>query len=750
MIDGRLYAPGQRLKLADAAFPPCTLAAVEPYKVLLDVQGKRVELVYENRRQAEPQAGPLRRAAPSIKPGPSSPPTPTAPPQGGAGDAAVIPAHHAYRRRTNARPALDRAIAGRARDAGHEEARRAPRGQAKDRSPLEAILVKKGLASEEQIAAAYARYLMVPLMSSAAEGELDPSLAGCCPKSSAATIAGAGGARRRDAGRGLRLAGRMLVVDELQLLTGMTDPPADRARCRWCGLIEALYSGRSAAGVRRRRRRNSRKAEEEEQQATAATHDDEILELDRPPPPGQDGRIIRMVNQILEQALRIGASDIHLEPFEDSCAIRLRVDGVLRELTPPSRSLFVPIVSRFKILAKMDIAEKRVPQDGAIALKSGDKRVDLRVSTVPTVYGEKMVMRILDKGAIPIELTGLGFDERQSKDLIESIQMPHGLMLVTGPTGSGKSTTLYACLNLLNEPDTNICTVEDPVEYKFKGMNQVQVKSQVGLTFASALRAFLRQDPDVIMVGEVRDQETAQICLRAALTGHFVLSTIHTNDSLSAVNRLQDMGIEPFLLASTLRVLEAQRLIRRLCKECKEPYECDAETARGTAWRSGATLYRPKGCDQCRGTGYRGRIGVFEVVRITARMASLIQTRAPLPELRTAAREQGMKLLADSGMDKVRRRNDEPGRGAHRGHERGGVERDGNHAARNALPNACRFFCEPHRVADSLLPSDGPAVPARRSFDISLGGVGLATAGLPASAASAVRVGLPPQGTPAA
>ena len=248
----------------------------------------------------------------------------------------------------------------------------------------------------------------------------------------------------------------------------------------------------------------------------------------------------------------------------------------------------MPIISRFKILAKMDIAEKRVPQDGAIACETGDKRIDLRVSTVPTVYGEKMVMRILDKGAIPIELTGLGFDERQSKDLIESIQMPHGLMLVTGPTGSGKSTTLYACLNQLNEPDTNICTVEDPVEYKFKGINQVQVKTQVGLTFAGALRAFLRQDPDVIMVGEVRDQETAGICLRAALTGHFVLSTIHTNDSLSAVNRLTDMGIEPFLLASTLRVLEAQRLIRRLCKECREPYECDAGDGEAARTRGGA------------------------------------------------------------------------------------------------------------------------------------------------------------------
>src|SRR5512135_3883493 len=204
-------------------------------------------------------------------------------------------------------------------------------------------------------------------------------------------------------------------------------------------------------------------------------------------------------------------------------------------------------------------------------MKSGEKWVDLRDSTVPTVFGEKMVMRLLDKGAIPLKLTGLGLDERQSTDLIESIRMPHGLMLVTGPTGSGKSTTLYACLNILNEPKTNICTVEDPVEYKFKGMNQVQVKAQVGLTFASALRAFLRQDPDVIMVGEVRDQETAQICLRAALTGHLVLSTLHTNDALSAITRLTDMGVDPFLVAATLRLVEAQRLVRRLCPECKEP-----------------------------------------------------------------------------------------------------------------------------------------------------------------------------------
>src|SRR3972149_2075281 len=244
-----------------------------------------------------------------------------------------------------------------------------------------------------------------------------------------------------------------------------------------------------------------------------------------------------------------------------SCLFCPRERGVRRnphETAPPPQTLFTAIVSRIKVLSKMDIAEKRMPQDGAIALKTGDKRVDMRVNTVPTVHGEKVVLRLLYRSAIPIELSGLGLDQRQSADLTEAIQMPHGLMLVTGPTGSGKSTTLYACLNLLNRPEENICTVEDPVEYKFTGINQIQVKSQVGLTFANALRSFLRQDPDIIMVGEVRDAETAQICLRAALTGHLVLSTLHTNDALAAVDRLQDMDIEPFLLAFPLRALGAQ------------------------------------------------------------------------------------------------------------------------------------------------------------------------------------------------
>jgi type IV pilus assembly protein PilB len=528
--------------------------------------------------------------------------------------------------------------------------------QGTDGGSIEQTLVQRTLATDRDVAQAYCDFLKVSFFEPPATGPaVDRDLSRLLPEKLCRDqlIVPIG----RDAVLDVAFVSpyEMLVIDELQLITGMTVRPWISTRAIIEGLIEYLYNADGAASDFSVSSGNFEQMPEEEESGRADTsRDDEILHLDQPPPPGQDGRVIRQVNQILEQALRTGASDIHLEPFETECKIRLRVDGILHELSPPTRAQFIPIVSRFKILAKMDIAEKRVPQDGAIALKSGEKRVDLRVNTVPTVYGEKMVMRILDKSAASHQLVNLGFDERQSRDLIESIQMPHGLMLVTGPTGSGKSTTLYACLNQLNEPDTNICTVEDPVEYKFTGMNQVQVKTQVGLTFASALRAFLRQDPDIIMVGEVRDQETAQICLRAALTGHFVLSTIHTNDSLSAVSRLQDMDIEPFLLAATLRVLEAQRLIRRLCKECKQPFDCPADLAELHGFDVGQTIYRPGGCNACRGTGYKGRVGIFEVVRITNELGELIQNRTPLPQMRAAAREQGMKLLADSGLDKVR------------------------------------------------------------------------------------------------
>jgi type IV pilus assembly protein PilB len=530
--------------------------------------------------------------------------------------------------------------------------------QQKEKLSIEEILIRKGLANERDIAVAYSEYFLIPFFDPEVNRHpVDPKLAQLlseklCRDHLVAPVA----ARDKTLDVAFFTPNELHIVDELQLLTGLTVCPLIASLSTIDGILGSLYEdsawpgndgGNDAADF-------EELDVDEELDGEGARDDEELVHLDQPPPPGRDGRIIRYVNQVLEQAFRAGASDIHIEPYEDSCRVRLRIDGNLNEIAPPPQSLYTAIISRIKVLSKMDIAEKRVPQDGAIALKSGDKRVDVRANTVPTVYGEKMVLRVLDRSAIPLQLSDLGLDERQSNDLAESIQMPHGLMLVTGPTGSGKSTTLYACLTMLNKPDRNICTVEDPVEYKFRGINQIQVKSQVGLTFASALRSFLRQDPDVMMVGEVRDAETAQICLRAALTGHFVLSTLHTNDSLAAVNRLQDMEIEPFLLASTLRVLVAQRLIRRLCESCREPYLCDPETAMRHGLEVKEAIHRPARCKECRETGYRGRVGIFEVIRITNRMAGLIQTRTPLPDLRRAATSEGMKLLRDSALEKVR------------------------------------------------------------------------------------------------
>ncbi|WP_169979088.1 GspE/PulE family protein [Tautonia rosea] len=516
-------------------------------------------------------------------------------------------------------------------------------------------LILAGLIGDSEIARTYAEYLAVALYDPGAELPTpEPELSRLlteklCRDQTIAPVA----IRGDQLDLAFVTPREMLIIDEVQLLTGLRVRPMIAPIGIVEQLIEGLYrSNRSSAAF-------APDAESFEQ----ADLDDEISEeedragtlvLDEAPPPGRDGRVIRMVNQILEHAIRSGASDIHLEPFEDTCKIRLRIDGNLQEYQVLNRQVFVTIVSRLKILGRMDIAEKRVPQDGAISLRSGDRRIDLRLSTMPTVYGEKMVIRLLDKSAIPLDLRGLGLSNRQMEDMTEAIRSPHGLVLVTGPTGSGKSTTLYTCLNLLNEPNTNICTAEDPVEYRFKGLNQVQVKAQINLTFASALRAFLRQDPDIIMVGEVRDPETAEICMRSALTGHLVLSTLHTNDALSSISRLQDMGLEPFMLASTLRLLQAQRLVRKLCPHCKAPYECNAETARRYNLDADQVLYRPVGCDACRGSGYRGRTGVFEVVRITQPLADLIQAGAPLPELRAAARAQGASLLIDNAIEKAR------------------------------------------------------------------------------------------------
>lgn len=361
--------------------------------------------------------------------------------------------------------------------------------------------------------------------------------------------------------------------------------------------------------------------------------------------------VIKLVDLILRQAIDERASDIHIEPYKDKIVLRYRIDGKLYQIPPPASHLQPAIVSRIKILAKLDIAEKRLPQDGAISAKLENRTVDLRISTIPTVWGEKVVMRILDKGAVPLELTNLGFDTVQLERIRKALTAPYGLLFVTGPTGSGKSTSLYAALHETLDPRKNIITAEDPVEFKIEGINQLAVRSEIGLTFATALRAFLRQDPDIIMVGEVRDLETAQICVRAALTGHFVLSTLHTNDAASAVTRLLDIGIEPFLLTPSLTLIIAQRLARKLCPKCKEPYE-PTHIHKNLKFKSDL-IYRAKGCDECNHSGYKGRTVVAEVMMIDETIRELIGKRSSYVQIKDAARKAGMDTLFETGLKKV-------------------------------------------------------------------------------------------------
>ncbi|WP_439636441.1 type II secretion system ATPase GspE [Oceanicaulis sp.] len=343
-----------------------------------------------------------------------------------------------------------------------------------------------------------------------------------------------------------------------------------------------------------------------------------------------DAPIIRLINGLIAEAVRSGASDVHVEPFEDRVSVRLRVDGVLREMVSLSGRLAPPLISRIKVMARLDIAEKRVPQDGRLTLTLAGKGVDVRVSTLPSRYGERVVLRLLDKDSARFTLDQLGMSPAQLADFQAVLAQPNGVVLVTGPTGAGKTTTLYAGLNLLNDQTRNILTVEDPVEYAVEGVGQTQVNTKVGMTFAAGLRAILRQDPDVVMVGEIRDVETAEIAVQASLTGHLVLSTVHTNSAAAAVTRLRDMGVESYLLATTIKAVVAQRLVRRLCPSCKEAYEPDAGERRMMELGEGerAILYRPKGCDACGGSGFSGRRGVYELLVVDDVIASMIHEDA--------------------------------------------------------------------------------------------------------------------------
>ncbi|OGX23895.1 MAG: hypothetical protein A3J51_02015 [Omnitrophica WOR_2 bacterium RIFCSPHIGHO2_02_FULL_45_21] len=378
---------------------------------------------------------------------------------------------------------------------------------------------------------------------------------------------------------------------------------------------------------------------------------DTTLSMDRLAAMAEEAPVIKLVDLIIRQAIDERASDIHIEPGRNKIRLRYRIDGKLYDIPPPAKHLSLAIVSRIKILACLDIAEKRLPQDGAFMVRLEDRTIDLRVSVIPTIYGEKVVMRILDRSQVALDFSSLGFEPKQAEEFRKAITSPYGLVLLTGPTGSGKTTTLYAALNEIRDSTKNITTVEDPVEYRLDGINQVQVKPEIGLTFASALRAFLRQDPNVILVGEIRDLETAEICIRAALTGHLVLSTLHTNDAPSAISRLIDIGIEPYLLMPLLLVV-AQRLVRRLCQDCKEAYEPSKEQLAELSIKADL-LYRPKGCAKCNQIGYKGRMTIIEIMAVNSKMRELMGKKASYQELRRAAIESGMETLFQNGIRKA-------------------------------------------------------------------------------------------------
>jgi type IV pilus assembly protein PilB len=395
-----------------------------------------------------------------------------------------------------------------------------------------------------------------------------------------------------------------------------------------------------------------------EEAAAAQDADQQSLEEAIGSAGAEDAPIIKLVNLLITQAVNDRASDIHIEPQERDVLVRYRVDGVLHEVMRPPKSVQAGMTSRLKIMADVNIAERRIPQDGRISLTVQGKQIDIRLATLPTVHGEKIVMRILDKSSVLLQLSDLGFLPSNYERFEESFVKPYGEILVTGPTGSGKSTTLYATLNILNKPDRNIITVEDPVEYRLPGVNQVQTHPKAGLTFASALRSILRADPDIVLIGEIRDRETAQISTEAALTGHLVLSTLHTNDAPSALTRLVEMGIEPYLVSSALDCILAQRLARKLCEKCKEPYLPTEEELHSSSFplrsEEQPKLFQAVGCTACAGTGYKGRMALHEVMPVTEELEKLTVEGASSEVMKKVAIEQGMLTLREDGMEKVR------------------------------------------------------------------------------------------------
>jgi len=437
----------------------------------------------------------------------------------------------------------------------------------------------------------------------------------------------------------------IFAIDDIKFITGLEVKPVVATETAIKRAIDRFYeSADSLAEVMKDMQEDFEIVDELDEDAALAEAQSE------------DAPVVKLVNSLITDAVNKGASDIHMEPFEKKLRVRYRIDGVLHEMMSPPYKMKSAIISRLKIMAELDIAEKRVPQDGRIKIRIGSKKIDLRVSSLPTIFGEKIVMRILDKSNLQIDLTKLGFQADALQKLVKGIEMPYGMVLVTGPTGSGKTTTLYSALNKINLPEFNIMTAEDPVEYNIDGINQVMVHEEIGLTFAAALKAFLRQDPNIVMVGEIRDLETASIAVKAALTGHLVLSTLHTNDAPSTVNRMIDMGIEPFLVASSVNVIMAQRLIRKLCLKCKKKEKLHPEALRelGLSVDEGFDIYGPIGCPSCSNTGYAGRSGLYEVMPVSDALREMILNRASASEIKEQAVREGMITLRGDGIIKLK------------------------------------------------------------------------------------------------
>ena len=514
--------------------------------------------------------------------------------------------------------------------------------QQRDGSSLGRVLVDRGYLSEAQVVAALAEQIGLQFLdlseSSIDQGAISLIPGVLCRRYTAIPV-------RLEQDRvvvAMADPSNVFAIDDLRSAAGMDVRAVVSTKADVLAAIDRYYRSEAELGDL-----STALDAEEEQEDLSTVH--EVTE---------EAPIVRFVNLLITQAIQDGASDIHLEPTETDLRVRFRIDGVLHEVMRAPRHIRAGVISRLKIMSDINIAERRIPQDGRLSVTAHGRKIDLRVATLPTVWGEKVVMRILDNSTTRLGLADLGFSQFNYDRYATSFTKPYGMILVTGPTGSGKSTTLYATLNIVNRPEVNIITVEDPVEYRLPGVNQVQTNAKAGLTFASALRSILRSDPDIVLIGEIRDHETAQIAVEASLTGHLVLSTLHTNDAASAVTRLTEMGIEPFLVGSALDCVLAQRLTRRLCAKCKEPYVPSPETliAAGFPWHDGErvpTLYRAVGCSLCAKTGYRGRMALHEVMPMTEQLERLTVERGSVASISAAAHAEGMMSLRLDGMSKV-------------------------------------------------------------------------------------------------